>query len=105
MADQFADDTDRRLSSLAGLEDAGIVQSFHFNPFTGLVGVVYTPNWVRILESDMTILVHADFGAAMLADDPVAMRSFVEREGSRLAVERSTGLTQSSPRRSRRPGQ
>src|SRR5687767_6291033 len=87
MADQFAPDYERRLSSLDGLIEAGIIDSFLFNPFTGYAGLVYTPNWIRILQSRMVLLVDPFFNAAILDDDPVAMRAFVEREAARLAAE------------------
>jgi hypothetical protein len=61
MADQFAPDTDRRLSSPAGLKEAGIVESYEFNHFTGLVGVTYTPDWIRILKSGIGYLVDPFF--------------------------------------------
>ena len=105
MADQFADETDRRLSSLAGLQEAGIIDSFHFNPFTGFAGLVYTPNWMRILESGMVLLVDSAFSSAILADDLVAMRTFVELEGARLAMEEESKAPPRQPgplRKSRR---
>jgi hypothetical protein len=67
--------------------EAGIIEAFHFDPFTGLAGVAYTPHWIRILQSRLVLLVDPFFSAALLADDPVAMRMFVEREGTRLATE------------------
>jgi hypothetical protein len=87
MDDQFAPDPDRRLSSLDGLIEAGIIESFHFNPFTGFAGIAYTQNWIRILQSRMVLLIDPFFNAAILVDDPVAMRAFVEREGARLTAE------------------
>ena len=87
MTDQFAPDPDRRLSSLTGLVEAGIVEAFYFNPFTGLAGVAYTSNWIRILRTGMVLLLDPFFNAAILTDDPVAMRMFVEREGARLEAE------------------
>lgn len=87
MTDQFAPDPESRFSSIAGLQEAGIVDSFGFNPFTGLAVIRYTSDWIRIMKSGTGHLVDPIFGAAILTDDPITMRMFVEREAARLAAE------------------
>lgn len=102
MADQFAPDNDRRLSTLDGLIEAGIIEAFLFNPFTGYAGLSYTPNWTRILQARMMLAGDPIFNSAILDDDPVQMRAFVEREAARLAAEDAAQETH--PRkRPRRP--
>jgi hypothetical protein len=73
-----------RLSSVAGLKKAGILESFHFEPLSGLVGVVYTPAYERILESGMVQLGDPIVLGAVMTDDPVSMKSWVEATAARL---------------------
>src|SRR4051794_3535084 len=68
-----------KLSSWAGLLEAGIVEAVRFDPFTGAVEVVYTAAYLRVLRSLDVLLVDPGFVAALLIDDPVAMRMFIER--------------------------
>lgn len=67
------------MSSVAGLQAAGIVEAFHFDPVTGLVGVSYTSAWLAILREDLALLPDPAYVAAVLIDDPVAVRMWVER--------------------------
>jgi hypothetical protein len=94
-------DEPQRLSSPEGLSNSGIVDSFTFNPFTGLVEVRYTADWVRILRSGRVLLVDPIFLAAVTADDQVIMRMFVEREATRLKSEAGTAETKPGSRHGR----
>jgi len=73
-----------RLSTVAGLKKAGILESFHFESLSGLVGVVYTPTYERILESGMVQLGDPIFLGAVMTDDPVTIEIWVEVTGARL---------------------
>ena len=71
------------LSSIAGLQKAGIIESFVFDGTTGLVGVAYTPSYLRLLTSDRILFAEPGFVAAVQIDDPVAMRMWVARLNDR----------------------
>jgi hypothetical protein len=73
-----------RLSTIAGLRKAGVLQSFHFDPLVGLVGVRYTPAYERILGSGMIQFADPAFLGAVMIDDPVALRIWVEATAARL---------------------
>jgi len=92
-------DSGPRLSSIAGLQKAGIIESFVFDGTTGLVGVAYTPSYLRLLKSDRILFAEPGFVAAVQIDDPVAMRMWVEREAAFLAEEASPSGPK--PKRSR----
>lgn len=87
MTDERSTTSRWRLSSSEGLIQAGIVESCYFSPMTGLMEVAYTENWARILRSSGKLISDPVFATAFLDDDPLAMRRFVEDEGSRLAAE------------------
>ena len=76
-----------RLSSVAGLQEAGILESFHFDPVVGLAGVVYTPDYLEILRSGVPAFLDPIFVAAMSIDDPIAMRIWVSATAARLRGE------------------
>ena len=80
-------DSGPRLSSIAGLQKAGIIESVVFDGTTGLVGVAYTPSYLRLLKSDRIVFAEPGFVAAVLLDDPVAMRMFIERAAAPPADE------------------
>jgi hypothetical protein len=72
------------LSSWEGLIQAGIVSGVRFDPITGVVEVVYSSAYRAVLEDLGIPMLEAGFVAALLIDDPVAMRLFIEsavREG------------------------
>ena len=77
-----------RLSTVAGLRKAGILQSLHFDPVAGLVGVRYTPAYGQILQAGLIHLADPAFLGAVMLDDPVAMRIWVESTAARLAGDR-----------------
>ena len=74
-----------RLSSVAGLQKAGILESFHFDPISGLVGVVYSSAYLEILRSGFLPLADPGYLAAVLGDDPKAMSLWVGTTAARLA--------------------
>ena len=93
-----------RLSTIAGLRKAGVLQSFHFDPLVGLVGVRYTPAYERILGSGMIQFADSAFLGALMIDDPAAMRIWVEATASRLAGEPGeTGPASPKPKSDRKP--
>jgi hypothetical protein len=89
------------LSSIAGLQEAGILESFHFDPVRGLVGVVYSPAYLEILRSGLLQFGDPAFLGAVILDDPIAVRIWVEATAARLAGEGGTG---GSPSRRMPPG-
>jgi hypothetical protein len=80
-----------RLSTVAGLRKAGVLQSFHFDPLAGLVGVKYTPAYEQTLQSGLIQFADPAFLGAVMLDDPVAMRIWVEATAARLAGEPGEG--------------
>lgn len=75
-----------RLSSIVGLQEAGILESFHFDPVRGLVGVAYLSAYIEILRSGLQAADPGFFGAVIL-DDPIAMRIWIEATAVHLASE------------------
>ena len=75
------------LSSVAGLQEAGILESFHFDPIVGLAGVVYSPDYLEILRSGVLSFLDPVFVAAMSIDDPIAVRIWVSATAARLRGE------------------
>lgn len=93
-----------RLSTIAGLRKAGVLQSFHFDPLVGLVGVRYTPAYERIVGSGMIQFADPVFLGAVMIDDPVAMRIWVEATAARLAGEPGeSGPSSQKPTHGRKP--
>jgi hypothetical protein len=74
-----------RLSSWTGLVEAGIVEAVRFDPFTGAVTVAYTREYMGLLRSVGVPSMEPDFIAALLIDDPVAVRLVIRRLSSRTA--------------------
>lgn len=86
-----------RLSSIAGLQEAGILESFYFDPVVGLAGAVYTSAYLQIFRSGLLQFGDPAFLGAVMLDDPIAVRIWVEATAARLAGEGGTG---GSPSRS-----
>jgi hypothetical protein len=80
-----------RLSTFAGLHEAGILNWIEFDPVDGLVRVRYAPTYRRILEAGMAKSVDANFVVAVLLDDPRAMLRWIEAAGARLEGEAGCG--------------
>ena len=68
-----------KLSSWAGLVEAGIVEAVHFDPFTGAVDVVYARDYLRVLRSLELLVVDPEIVGAVLIDDPIAFRNAIAR--------------------------
>ena len=73
------------LSSVVGLQEAGVLESVHFDPVRGLVGVVYSPAYLEILRSGVPSFLDPVFVAAMSIDDPIAMRIWVSATAARIS--------------------
>jgi hypothetical protein len=74
-----------RLSSIEGLQEAGILESFHFDPILGLAGVIYAPAYLEILRSGLLQVADPAFLGGVILDDPVSVRIWVEATAARLA--------------------
>ena len=73
-----------RLSSFSGLHEAGILNWIEFDPIDGLVSVMYAPAYRRVLQAGLNRCVDAAFVAAVILDDPHAMRRWIEAAAARL---------------------
>lgn len=71
--------TGPRLSTWAGLVEADIVEAVRFDPFTGVVEVSYTADYLRVLRFLGDLMVDAGFVGALLIDDPAAMGIVIRR--------------------------
>ncbi len=78
-----------RLSSCAGLVQAGVIESFQFDPFTGTVALVYARDYLRVLRAVDTPLVIEELAGAILIDDPVAFRTALDRAVASLSEQGS----------------
>jgi hypothetical protein len=94
-----------RLSSVDGLREANIFDSLMFDPVAGVVHVLHTRAYIQILRSGMFTFSDPAFVGAVMLDDPVAMRIWVDATAARLSVEPpEEWITRGTPRRRPDPG-